>query len=101
MFLPLQDVVTINNFQQYRHLQSLGWTLRWTWEKKEVIWSMVGAHTTKQGDCSKCNGNIPCCCKKDPTFVDLLPRTPYNQYIVNCCKGGVIASTNKGKLHGN
>lgn len=85
-------VVTMNNFQQYRHIQSPGWTLGWTWAKKEVIWSMVGAQTTEQGDCSKYKGNIPHCCKKDPTVVDLLPGTPYNQQIANCCKGGVIAS---------
>ena len=53
---------------------------------------MVGAQTTEQGDCSKFKGNIPHCCKKDPTVVDLLPGTPYNMQIANCCKGGVISS---------
>ncbi|GLJ44188.1 hypothetical protein SUGI_0922230 [Cryptomeria japonica] len=85
-------VVTMNNFQQYRHIQAPGWTLGWTWAKKEVIWSMVGAQTTQQGDCSRYKGNIPHCCMKTPTVVDLLPGTPYNQQIANCCKGGVIAS---------
>lgn len=85
-------VVTMFNFQQYRHIQAPGWTLGWTWAKKEVIWSMVGAQTTEQGDCSKYKGNIPHCCKKDPTVVDLLPGTPYNQQIANCCKGGVLNS---------
>ncbi|KAI3976725.1 hypothetical protein MKX01_008583 [Papaver californicum] len=85
-------VVTMYNFQQYRHIQAPGWTLGWTWSKKEVIWSMVGAQTTEQGDCSKYKGNIPHCCKKDPTVVDLLPGTPYNQQIANCCKGGVLNS---------
>jgi hypothetical protein len=80
------------NFQQYRHIQAPGWTLGWTWAKKEVIWNMMGAQTTEQGDCSKFKGNIPHCCKKDPTVVDLLPGTPYNQQIANCCKGGVINS---------
>ncbi|GMP72649.1 hypothetical protein CsSME_00030598 [Camellia sinensis var. sinensis] len=56
------------------------------------LWSMVGGQTTEQGDCSKFKGNIPHCCKKDPTVVDLLPGTPYNQQIANCCKGGVINS---------
>ncbi|OMO58090.1 Glycosyl-phosphatidyl inositol-anchored, plant [Corchorus capsularis] len=28
----------------------------------------------------------------DPTVVDLLPGTPYNQLIANCCKGGVMNS---------
>ncbi|KAG8659635.1 COBRA-like protein 1 isoform X2 [Manihot esculenta] len=85
-------VVSIFNFQQYRHIQAPGWTLGWTWAKKEVIWSMVGGQTTEQGDCSKFKGNVPHCCKKRPTVVDLLPGTPYNQQIANCCKGGVISS---------
>ncbi|KAK9926149.1 hypothetical protein M0R45_023394 [Rubus argutus] len=85
-------VVTMFNFQQYRHIQAPGWTLGWTWAKKEVIWSMVGAQATEQGDCSKYKGNVPHCCKKDPTVVDLLPGTPYNQQIANCCKGGVMQS---------
>ncbi|GAU47499.1 hypothetical protein TSUD_285290 [Trifolium subterraneum] len=69
-----------------------GWTLGWTWAKKEVIWSMVGAQTTEQGDCSKFKGNIPHCCKKVPTVVDLLPGVPYNQQFTNCCKGGVVSA---------
>ncbi|KEH21748.1 hypothetical protein MtrunA17_Chr7g0219921 [Medicago truncatula] len=84
--------VTMNNFQQYRHIASPGWSLGWTWAKKEVIWSMVGSQTTEQGDCSKFKGNVPHCCKKNPTVVDLLPGTPYNQQIANCCKGGVLSS---------
>lgn len=88
----MQAVVTMNNFQMYRHIMSPGWTLGWGWAKKEVIWSMVGAQTTEQGDCSKFKGNTPHCCKKVPTVVDLLPGVPYNQQIANCCKGGVVAS---------
>ncbi|KAL6526319.1 hypothetical protein OROMI_029959 [Orobanche minor] len=85
-------VVTIFNFQQYRHIQAPGWTLGWTWAKKEVIWGMMGGQTTEQGDCSRFKGTFPHCCKKDPTVIDLLPGTPYNQQIANCCKGGVINS---------
>ncbi|KAL8471810.1 hypothetical protein ACS0TY_029152 [Phlomoides rotata] len=85
-------VVTIFNFQQYRHIEAPGWTLGWTWAKKEVIWNMMGGQTTEQGDCSRYKGNIPHCCKKDPSVVDLLPGTPYNQQISNCCRGGVINS---------
>ncbi|KAJ9677242.1 hypothetical protein PVL29_022313 [Vitis rotundifolia] len=85
-------VVTMSNFQMYRQIMSPGWTLGWTWAKKEVIWSMVGAQATEQGDCSKFKGNIPHCCKRNPTVVDLLPGVPYNQQIANCCKGGVVAS---------
>ncbi|XP_042375538.1 COBRA-like protein 4 [Zingiber officinale] len=85
-------VVTMNNFQMYRHIMSPGWTLGWTWAKKEVIWSMVGAQATEQGDCSKFKGGSPHCCKKTPTILDMLPGVPYNQQIANCCKGGVVAS---------
>ncbi|CAN4088344.1 unnamed protein product [Withania somnifera] len=85
-------VVTMNNFQMYRHIMSPGWTLGWNWPKKEVIWSIVGAETTEQGDCSKFKGNVPHCCKRDPVLVDLLPGVPYNQQFSNCCKGGVLAS---------
>ncbi|KAJ9163501.1 hypothetical protein P3X46_023163 [Hevea brasiliensis] len=85
-------VVTITNFQMYRHIMSPGWTLGWTWAKKEIIWSMVGAQATEQGDCSKFKINIPHCCKRNPTVVDLLPGVPYNQQIANCCKGGVVSS---------
>ncbi|KAL0357346.1 UNVERIFIED_CONTAM: protein COBRA [Sesamum calycinum] len=35
---------------------------------------------------------FPIAAKKNPTIVDLLPGTPYNQQIANCCKGGVISS---------
>lgn len=82
----------MNNFQQYRHITAPGWSLGWTWAKKEVIWNMMGGQTTEQGDCSKFKGSTPHCCKKDPTVVDLLPGTPYNQQIANCCKGGVLSS---------
>ncbi|KAL6281460.1 hypothetical protein ACE6H2_018341 [Prunus campanulata] len=84
--------VTMNNFQMYRQIISPGWTLGWSWQKKEVIWTMVGAQTTEQGDCSKFKAAIPHCCKKTPTVVDLLPGVPYNQQFTNCCKGGVLAS---------
>ena len=88
----MQAVVTMYKFQQYRHIEAPGWTLGWTWAKKEVIWIMFGAQTTYQGDCSRFKGNIPHCCRKDPTVVDLLPGTPYSQQIANCCKGGVLNS---------
>lgn len=64
--------------------------MSWRWTKKEIIWSMVGAQTTEQGDCSMFKGNIPHSCVPKPTVVDLLPKTPYNQQIANCCKGGVL-----------
>ena len=80
------------NFQPNRRIKAPGWELGWTWAKKEVIWSMMGGQTTEQGDCSRFKVNPPHCCKKDPTIVDLLPGTPYNQQIANCCKGGVLSS---------
>lgn len=82
----------MTNFQMYRHIMRPGWTLGWVWAKKEIIWSMVGAQATQQGDCSKFKENLPHCCKKNPTVVDMLPGVPYNQQIANCCKGGVVAS---------
>lgn len=74
---------------------SPGWTLGWTWAKKEVIWTMIGAQATEQGDCSKFKGNIPHCCKKTPTVVDMLPGVPYNQQFTNCCKGVCVNIKNK------
>ncbi|XP_058070502.1 protein COBRA-like [Magnolia sinica] len=85
-------VVSIYNFQHHRQIQKPGWTLGWTWPRREVIWSMIGAQTTEQGDCSKFKGNIPHSCKIDPQVVDLLPTTPYNMQVANCCKGGVLDS---------
>ncbi|XP_049387361.1 protein COBRA-like [Solanum stenotomum] len=82
----------MSNYQQYMHIQSPGWTLGWTWAKKEVIWSMSGVQTTEQEDCSKFRGIIPHCSKRNPAVVDLLPGTLYNQQSANCCKGGVINS---------
>ncbi|WVZ66638.1 hypothetical protein U9M48_015828 [Paspalum notatum var. saurae] len=85
-------VVTINNFQMYRQIMEPGWTVGWTWAKREVIWSMVGAQATEQGDCSRFKANIPHCCKRTPAVVDLLPGVPYNQQIANCCRGGALAA---------
>lgn len=85
-------VVSIYNYHKYRHIQAPGWNLGWVWAKKEIIWTMVGGQTTEQGDCSQFKGNIPHCCKRDPAVVDLLPGTPYNMQVANCCKGGVLNS---------
>lgn len=94
IYLPERHkaTVTMNNFQMYRHIMTPGWSLGWSWAKKEVIWTMVGAQATEQGDCSKFKANVPHCCKRNPTVVDLLPGVPYNQQYTNCCKGGVLAS---------
>ncbi|XP_010522491.1 PREDICTED: COBRA-like protein 5 [Tarenaya hassleriana] len=83
-------VVSIYNFQKNRPIRRPGWKLSWTWAKKEVIWSMMGARAVNQGDCSRFKGNIPHSCTKNPTVVDLRPGTPFNQQIANCCRGGVL-----------
>lgn len=85
----------MNNFQMYRPITSPGWTLEWTWAKNEVIWTMIGAQATEQGNCSMFRSNIPHSCKRNPAIVDLMPGTPYNQQIANCCKDGVLASMGK------
>ncbi|OEL21970.1 COBRA-like protein 5 [Dichanthelium oligosanthes] len=85
-------MVTMSNYQMYRHIMAPGWTVGWSWAKKEVIWSIVGAQATEQGDCSKFKGGIPHCCKRTPAVVDLLPGVPYNQQIANCCKAGVVSA---------
>lgn len=85
-------VVTLYNYQQYRHIEAPGWILGWHWARKEIIWSMVGGQATLQGDCSKFHNGVPHCCRHDPTIVDLLPGVPYNSQIANCCRGGVLSS---------
>uniref|UniRef100_A0A0D3FJU2 COBRA-like protein n=1 Tax=Oryza barthii TaxID=65489 RepID=A0A0D3FJU2_9ORYZ len=85
-------MVTMSNYQMYRQILAPGWTVGWSWAKKEVIWSIVGAQATEQGDCSKFKGGIPHSCKRTPAIVDLLPGVPYNQQIANCCKAGVVSA---------
>eukprot|EP00246_Nothoceros_aenigmaticus_P016649 TRINITY_DN7735_c0_g1_i1.p1 TRINITY_DN7735_c0_g1~~TRINITY_DN7735_c0_g1_i1.p1 ORF type:complete len:447 (-),score=29.49 TRINITY_DN7735_c0_g1_i1:912-2252(-) len=85
--------VNIYNTQQYRHIDLPGWILGWHWATKEVIWGMVGAQATMQGDCSRFHsGNLPHSCKPDPQIVDLLPGVAYNSQTANCCRGGVLSS---------
>ncbi|KAK6913391.1 COBRA, plant, partial [Dillenia turbinata] len=61
--------------------------------KNEVLWNMMGGQATDQNDCSKFKGPaLPHRCKKRPWSVDMLPGTPYNQQVTNCCKGRVINS---------
>ncbi|GAU46955.1 hypothetical protein TSUD_281900 [Trifolium subterraneum] len=85
-------MVTMYNFQQYRHIQESGWTIGWTWVKEEVIWYLLGSHAIEQGDCSKFHSGIPHSCKKKPTVVDKLSRIPYNLKVANYCKAGVLSS---------
>ncbi|KAM0046700.1 hypothetical protein Hdeb2414_s0009g00319661 [Helianthus debilis subsp. tardiflorus] len=81
------------NFQKYRYISPPRWTLRWFWANKEVIWNMFGGQATEQGNCSryKTAPGVPHCFKNTPTVVDLSPEAPYNQQVLNCCKGGVIS----------
>nr|XP_043637960.1 COBRA-like protein 4 [Erigeron canadensis] len=85
-------VVKMHNYQMYRQISSPGWTIGWTWEKKEIIWSIVGAQVTDQGDCKEFPSNIPHSCEKSPRIIDLQPGAPYNQQFLNCCKGGIVTS---------
>lgn len=78
----------------YRHIESPGWKLSWKWSGREVIWDMRGAEATEQGNCSEYLGRpqLPHCCEREPVIVDLLPGTPYNMQVQNCCKSGVLSS---------
>ncbi|CAH1445245.1 unnamed protein product [Lactuca virosa] len=90
-----QDIlVSIYNYQLYRHIEPPGWKLSWKWSGKEVIWDMRGAEATEQGNCSEYLGKpqLPHSCEREPVIVDLLPGTPYNMQVQNCCKGGVLSS---------
>lgn len=87
--------MSILNFQLFRHVEPPGWQLRWDWVGDEVIWNMWGAEATLQGNCSWFKGQLPHSCEKSPVIVDLLPGTPYNTQVANCCKGGVLSSINQ------
>ncbi|KAK6136522.1 hypothetical protein DH2020_029758 [Rehmannia glutinosa] len=89
-----QDVrLSIVNYQLFRHVDAPGWKLSWTWPGDEVIWNILGAEATEQGNCSKFKGKqLPHCCEKEPVIIDLLPGAPYNQQVLNCCRGGVLTS---------
>nr|XP_016446636.1 PREDICTED: COBRA-like protein 1 isoform X1 [Nicotiana tabacum] len=88
-----QARITIQNYHQYRHIEKPGWQLGWTWAGTEVIWSMSGAFTTKQGNCSTFKSEIPHCCKKDPIIVDLAPEAPLEKRSDGCCHGGFLAAS--------
>ncbi|GFP99230.1 cobra-like protein 1 [Phtheirospermum japonicum] len=89
-----QDVkISIVNNQLFRHVDHPGWKLSWAWPGEEVIWSMLGAEAKYQGKCEKFKGKVrPHCCEKEPVIIDLLPGTPYNTQVSNCCRGGVLSS---------
>lgn len=58
-----------------------------------MIWSILGAEATEQGNCSAFKGKkLPHCCEKEPVIIDLLAGAPYNKQVANCCKGGVLSS---------
>ncbi|KAF8369946.1 hypothetical protein HHK36_032024 [Tetracentron sinense] len=94
-----EAVVSIYNFQQYRHVESPGWKLGWEWRGSEAIKEMIGAEATEQGDCSWFKGPLlPHCCEKMPEIVDLLPESPYHMRNANCCKGAVLSSMTQNPL---
>ncbi|KAI3518079.1 hypothetical protein L1887_06459 [Cichorium endivia] len=78
-------IVPIYNYQLYRHIEPPRWKL---------IWDMRGAEATEQGNCSAYLGKpqLPHSCEREPAIIDLLPGTPYNMQVQNCCKGGVLSS---------
>lgn len=82
--------VDIVNFQQYRTVTEPGWRLGWTWARREVIWSMVGARPLRRGDCSSFKDGIPASCTRSPTVADLTANMPSREKIDGCCKGGVL-----------
>ncbi|KAI3902246.1 hypothetical protein MKW92_019064 [Papaver armeniacum] len=85
--------ISILNKQAFRHIEKPGWQLSWTWQNKEVIWSMSGAEATEQGDCTRIKGSKPPhSCEQQPVIIDLLPGAPYNMQTSNCCKGGVLTT---------
>uniref|UniRef100_A0A7N0RFR2 COBRA-like protein n=1 Tax=Kalanchoe fedtschenkoi TaxID=63787 RepID=A0A7N0RFR2_KALFE len=85
--------VSIVNYQLFRHIDSPGWKLQWTWQGDEVIWNMEGAVATRRGRGGLCNkDNPPHCCLKRPTIVDLPLGAPYNMQVANCCRGGVLST---------
>ncbi|GJN26862.1 hypothetical protein PR202_gb14827 [Eleusine coracana subsp. coracana] len=91
--LRVQVMVSIHNYQLYRHIEQPGWRLSWNWPGMEVIWDSRGAEATEQGDCKHVAGpKLPHCCERRPTMVDLPPSAPYTMQVTNCCRGGVLSS---------
>jgi hypothetical protein len=89
-------MVSIHNYQLYRHIESPGWRLGWAWGGQEIIWDVRGGETTEQGNCSRVHMDPgsppPHCCEKRPLMVDLPPGAPYTSQVANCCRGGVLSS---------
>ncbi|XP_062080306.1 COBRA-like protein 6 [Humulus lupulus] len=85
--------VSIRNNQLYRHVERPGWRVGWEWKGEEIIWNMWGAEAREQGNCAKFSGGqLPHCCGKKPEIVDLMPGSPYNLQVSNCCRGGYLGS---------
>ncbi|KAJ4967379.1 hypothetical protein NE237_019228 [Protea cynaroides] len=96
-----EALVSIYNYQLFRHIETPGWRLSWTWTGDEIIWHMTGAEATEQGNCSRVQGSteLPHSCEKTPVIIDLLPGTPYNLQTANCCKGGVLTSMTQDPIN--
>uniref|UniRef100_A0ACD5UU41 Uncharacterized protein n=1 Tax=Avena sativa TaxID=4498 RepID=A0ACD5UU41_AVESA len=94
-------MVTIHNYQLYRHIEHPGWRLGWTWAGHEIIGDVTGAETTEQGNCSGVHfdpSKPPHCCDKRPVMVDLQPGTPPIKQVANCCRGGVLSSLTQNNI---
>lgn len=93
MCFPIQQArVTLQNYHQYRHVDTPGWKLGWTWLNNEVIWSMSGAIATDRGDCSSYSGSqMPHSCKKDPIIIDIAQDVTQNRSD-HCCRSGRLSA---------
>ncbi|KAL8188641.1 hypothetical protein R6Q57_029661 [Mikania cordata] len=82
--------VRIQNYYQYRQIDSPGWKLGFTWTNNEIIWSISGAIATHRGNCTSFKDEIPHCCMQTPEIVDLMPDDHSPE---NCCRGGLLAAS--------
>ncbi|CAL9014220.1 unnamed protein product [Prunus brigantina] len=57
-FISISVIVVVSI--HYRHIRAPGWSIGWTWVKKEAIWPMLGSEATKRGkNCSSLKDAIP------------------------------------------
>ncbi|KAM0025720.1 hypothetical protein Hdeb2414_s0021g00577881 [Helianthus debilis subsp. tardiflorus] len=85
--------VSIQNYYQYRQVDTPGWKLGFTWTNNEIIWSISGAIATHRGNCTNFKDEIPHCCMQTPEIVDLTPDRPSANSPENCCRGGLLAAS--------
>ncbi|KAG9132667.1 hypothetical protein Leryth_016710 [Lithospermum erythrorhizon] len=56
----------------------------WPWMDARM--NMGGENGESTGDCSRFKGNIPHCCEKTPTVVEMLPGVVYSQRFLPAAK---------------